>query len=135
MELTHNAPMTRRPGGDGHGPAPEEALQRALTAAQEALRSLAAALDPFPTFAGPGSIRAVEVDPPPGMREDLGCVVVCPDGALYRLVLRMIPGPIDTGGVDQVEELEELDLPPQALLRFTCAALRTLARLLEERHA
>ena len=62
-----------------------------------------------------------------------GCIVVCPDGELYELVLRMLPGPVDVGGVDQTEEMRELDLSPGDYVAYPHAAVRELARIMEAR--
>ena len=108
-------------------------LERATGQLSELLRELASALDPFPSFLGMSTIQAVEVDPSGVAGSDQGCVVVCPDGQLYELVLRMVPGPIDLGGVEQVDELRELDLSPGNYVAYAYAAVRELARILEER--
>ena len=108
-------------------------VERASVELRKLLRGLAAALDPFPSFQGIGSLQAVEVDPS-GVRDaDRGCVVVCPDGVLYELVLRMVPGPPDVGGVDQVEELRELDLSPGDYVAYAYAAVGELVRIIEAR--
>lgn len=112
----------------------ESLLQRTAEAMARLLRELAAALDPFPPFMGMKTIQAVEVEvPQPG--RDRGCVVVTPEGRLCELDIRLIPGLPETGGVDQVEEFRELDMPPDELLYYTYHAVRLLARLLEERRA
>jgi hypothetical protein len=82
---------------------------------------------------GTSSIQALEVDPAGVADPERGCVVVCPDGKLRELVLRMIPGPFDTGGVDQSEEFKELDLAPGDYVAYAYAAVVELARILEER--
>ena len=85
-------------------------MQRASLELRKLLAELAAALDPFPDFMGLSSVQAVEVEPPRASNPQNGCVVVCPDGELRELVLRMIPGPFDMGGVEQTDEMAELDL-------------------------
>ena len=62
-----------------------------------------------------------------------GGVVVLPDGVLRELVLRMLPGPVDIGGVDQIEEMKELELAPGDYVAYAYAAVQQLARILEER--
>lgn len=108
-------------------------LERASTQLGELLRELAAALDPFPNFLGMSTIQAVEVESSGVAESDRGCVVICPDGQLYELVLRMVPGPIDIGGVEQVDELRELDLSPGNYVAYAYAAVRELTHILEER--
>ena len=107
-------------------------LERASSGLATLLQELAAALDPFPLFLGIGSIQAVEVEPVGLASPDKGCVVVCPDGDLYELVLRMVRGPIDVGGVDQVDELKKLELSPADYVVYAYAAVRELSRMLEE---
>ncbi len=108
-------------------------LERASLELRKLLRELAEALDPFPTFLGLKTVQAVEVEPAGVAVADRGCIVVCPDGALRELVLRMIPGPIDIGGVDQLEEMKELELSPGDYVAYAYAAVIELTRLLEER--
>ena len=116
-----------------HRAAAEAALRRAASDLRRLLHELVAALDPFPGFLGIRSVQAVEVLPAGAPVPDRGCVVVCPDGELHELVLRMIPGPLDTGGVDQVEELKELDLPPAEFVAYAYSAIGELTRILDER--
>ena len=110
-------------------------LQRASLELRKLLAELAAALDPFPDFMGLSSVQAVEVEPPRASNPQNGCVVVCPDGELRELVLRMIPGPFDMGGVEQTDEMAELDLPPDEFVAYAYAAALELLRILEERQA
>ena len=112
--------------------AADAVLERVSTGLGALLQELAAALDPFPLFLGMNSIQAVEVEPAGLTGGDQGCVVVCPDGELYELVLRMVPGPIDVGGVDQVDELKKLDLSPGDYAVYASAAVQKLAGMLEE---
>ena len=107
-------------------------LERASSALGKILEELAAALDPFPSFLGMSSIHAVEVEPV-GVNPDKGCVVVCPDGRMYELLLRMVPGPIDFEGLEQTEELKELDLSSGDYVAYACAAVTELARIPEDR--
>jgi len=119
-------PIVKRAVADG-------VLRRATTELDKLLTELSAALDPFPAFMGTSSIQALEVDPAGVADPERGCVVVCPDGKLRELVLRMIPGPFDTGGVDQIEEFKELDLSPGDYVAYAYAAVVELTRILEER--
>ncbi len=99
---------------------------------QEVMR-LAQALVPFPEFLGLSSVQAVEVEPVSDVSSDVGCVVVCPDGELRELVLRLIPGPIDFGGVEQNEEMKELELDDADYVKYARAAVVELKRILTER--
>lgn len=108
-------------------------VERASLELRKLLQELVSALDPFPSFMGISSIQAVEIEPSGVDQRDRGCVVICPDGELYELVLRLIPGPLDTGVVDQVEEMKQLGLAPGDYVANAHAAVRQLADLLEER--
>ena len=110
-------------------------MQRASLELSKLLVELAATLDPFPTFMGVNSIQAVEVEPLVASNSDNGCVVICPDGELRELVLRMIPGPFEMGGVEQTDEMAELDLPPGEYVAYAYAAVQELLRLVEEQQA
>ena len=110
-------------------------MRRASIELSKLLVELAAALDPFPNFAGIASMQAVEVDPPAAANPQNGCVVVCADGELRELALRMIPGPFDIGGVEQTSEMTDLDLPPGERVAYAYAAALELIRILEERQA
>ena len=128
-------PLAKRAAADA-------ALERAALDASDAsielrrlLAEIAAALDPFPNFMGLSSVQAVEVEPPGGANPQNGCVVVCPDGELRELVLRMIPAPFDMGGVEQTDEMAELDLPPAEFVAYAHAAVLELLKLLEAQQA
>ena len=110
-------------------------MQRASIELNKLLVELAAALDPFPNFMGVSTIQAVEVEPSGVSNPDNGCVVVCPDGELRELVLRMIPGPFDMGGVEQTDEMAELEVPAGEYVAYAYAAVEELLKLLEERQA
>ena len=110
-------------------------MERAAIELNKLLVELAAALHPFPNFMGVSSIQAVEVEPKGISNPDNGCVVVCHDGELRELVLRMIPGPFDMGGVEQTDEFAELDLPPDEYVAYAYAAVQELLKLLEARQA
>ena len=89
-------------------------------------------MDPFPNFMGVSTIQAIEVEPTGVTSPDNGCVVICPDGELRELVLRMIPGPFDMGGVEQTDEMAELDLPPGEYVAYAYAAVHELLKVLEQ---
>ncbi len=110
-------------------------MARASIELRKLLSELAAALDPFPNFMGLASVQAVEVEPSASSNPDNGCVVVCPDGELRELVLRMIPGPFDMGGVEQTNEMAELDLPAGEYVAYAYAAVGQMLKLLEEQQA
>ena len=119
-------PIVKRAVADG-------VVERASIELNKLIRELAAALDPFPNFLGISTIQAVEVDPSGVADPEKGCVVVLPDGVLYELVLRMLPGAVDIGGVDQIEEMKELELAPGDYVAYAYAAVRELACILDKR--
>ena len=110
-------------------------MERASIELRKLLAEIATALEPFPNFMGVSSIQAVEVEPSGVSNLDNGCVVVCPDGELRELVLRMIPGPFEMGGVEQTDEMAELDLPPGEYVAYAYAAVHELLKLLEQQQA
>ena len=81
-----------------------EDLSRTPVSLREQLREVAARVHPFPTFLGRNWLEAVEVEGGP-VDVDRGCVVVCPDGELYELALRLIPGAEVVSDPNPTEEL------------------------------
>ena len=110
-------------------------VERTAQELREILSMLATTLDPFPGFEGLQTLQAVEIDLGSLTNPNLGCVVVGPDGLLYELVLRTIPGPIDVGGVDQLDELTELDLEPSEYLLYAHQAILRLGKIHQQRRA
>ncbi len=111
----------------------DAAVERAAQELREVLTALATSLEPFPGFQGMTTLQAVEVELPGGGNRDLGCVVIGPDGLLYELILRNIPGPMEYGDTDQVDELRELDLKPQEFIPYAYQAIKQLANLHRQR--
>ncbi|GBD11702.1 hypothetical protein HRbin23_01374 [bacterium HR23] len=107
-------------------------VQRTAQELARLVKELASALDPFPAFLGMATLQAIEVE---GGRRDpeQGCIVVCPDGELYELVLRLVPGPVDVMPIDQVEEFKPLDLPPADYIPLAYRAIQALATELARR--
>ena len=59
--------------------------------------------------------------------------MLCPDGELYELVLRTIPGTPDLGGgLDHTEEYNDPNLSPGDYVAYAHAAVRQLTQLLQE---
>ena len=100
---------------------------------RQEIRRLARVLVPFPKFLGLSTVQAIEVEPAADVSSDIGCVVVCPDGELRELILRLIPGPIDLGGFEQTEEMRELELDGAAYIRYARAAVIELRRIMSDR--
>jgi len=93
------------------------------------LRDLCGVIEPFPGFMGMSSVQAVELELPK-QYIGFGCVVVCPDGMLYELTLKSIPGAFEVGGFDQIEELTELSLKPIEFLQLASIAFSSLLDLI-----
>ena len=108
-----------------------------ITAAAEELRALlsevAGRLRPFPSFLNLSSVQAIELDPPLRIPEDRGCVVVLPTGEICEFNLTVMAGAPGVMDVDQVEEFQELDLPPEEYIMYAAAAVRELTRELRRR--
>ncbi len=113
-----------------------EAARAILEAAQqlEALLAVTARrLRPFPAFLGMTSLQAVEVEPRFAIREDLGCVVVDPEGRLCSLELSAISGVAGIAEADQVDNLAPLDLDPTTTIIYAGSALELLLQELRRR--
>ena len=110
-------------------------VERTAQELREILSMLATTLDPFPGFEGLQTLQAVEIDLGNFTNPDLGCVVVGPDGLLYELVLRAIPGPIGVGGIDQLDELTELDLEPSMYVLYAHHAIIQLGEIHQQRRS
>ena len=108
-------------------------VERASSELQKLMQELAGALDPFPRFMGIESVQALEVEPSGIVSSDRGCVVVCPDGELRELLLRILPGDMDGGGIDQTDEIRDLDLSPGDFVAYAHLAVRQMASIIEER--
>ena len=91
------------------------------------LRELAAQVQPFPTFLGRNWVQAVEVEVGGAVGASRGCIVVCPDGELYELALRLLPGPEEVSDPSPAEELTPLDMPDAEYVVWAQAALKALA--------
>lgn len=119
-------PMVKRAVADA-------VVERASSELRTLLHELAGALDPFPRFMGIESVQALEVEPSGIVSPDRGCVVVCTDGELRELILRIVPGDMEGGGVDQTDEMRDLDLSPGDFVAYAHLAVREMARIIEER--
>lgn len=119
-------PLTKGPVGDAVEVTTSQELRKLL-------HELASALDPFPKFMDLTYIEAVEVEPPGPPDPERGCIVVCSDGEIREFVLRMIPGPFDTGGVEQTEELNDVDMSPGEYATYARAAVHELETIIEAR--
>ncbi len=108
-------------------------VQRAASELRATLQRLTSALQPFPQFLGMPTIQALEIDPSGVADPERGCIVLCPDGELYELVLRAIPGTPDLGGgLDHTEEYNDPNLSPGDYVAYAHTAIRQLTKLLQE---
>lgn len=112
---------------------PDDLLGQAAEQLGETVAALAAQLRPFPSFMGMSTLQAIELEPPPDLRNDWGCVVVLPDGEICELELEVIPGPVGPTDVDQVDRYKPLELSAADYIHFAAAALRAMGRELERR--
>ncbi|UCH86078.1 MAG: hypothetical protein JSU97_05930 [Dehalococcoidia bacterium] len=116
-------------------------VERAALHLRELLREAVSHLDPFPPFPGAFFTHALEAEPAAAAHAERGCVVVCPDGELYELVMGVeLPSfpddpanPVST----RKEELRKLDdLHPRDYLVYAYNALtRVVEILLEQQEA
>jgi len=103
------------------------ALSEAAQRLEEALTQLAQRLRPFPSFLGMTSVQAVEGEPPMAPARDLGCIVVDPEGQLWRFDVTAISGIAGIADSDQVEEFQPPDLAPLEYIVYASAAVEILA--------
>ena len=104
-----------------------EELFRKAEELRKRLQEVAGRVRPFPTFLGRNWLEAVEVELGGGaVQVDRGCVVVCPDGELYELVLRLLPGAEVVSDPNPAEELSPLALPDAEYVVWAEAALEAL---------
>ena len=119
---------------------PQHSQQEAMTLMEETvyqlrelLTDLASRLRPFPAFLNMVSVQAIELEPLPGASQDQGCVVVLPGGEICELDLMTLPGIQGIREVDQVEQLRELELPPEEYIVYAASAIRLLYQELRRR--
>ena len=96
------------------------------------IKEMAGACDPFPSFLSMKSIQGIELEPVPGTGS-VGCIVVCPDGILRHLDLVGISGGAEIADVEQVEQFEEVQLPPEQYLPYAIQAVDLLYAELRRR--
>ena len=112
-------------------------VERTALHLRELLREAVSHLDPFPPFPGAFFTHAIEAEPAAAARADRGCVVVCPDGELYELVMGVELPPFPDEQANPVstrkEELRKLDdLHPRDYLVYAYNALTRVAEILLE---
>jgi len=130
----HETVMTSLADDQGENRSAAEGVLRDTAARlRELLTQLAASLRPFPAFLNMTTLQAVELEPPFGVLEDRGCVVVAPDGNICQLELKMVPGAPGVRETDQIEEFLELDLPAGDYILYAATAIGLLTQELRRR--
>ena len=90
-----------------------------------------------PPFFGMNTLRAIELELPPGSGfqppPELGCVVVLEDGEISELDLKLIWGPDNSADFDQIEEFTELDLSSDVFIAYATVAVQLLQAEIERR--
>ena len=123
-------------GSTSHTPS-EQRLRQVSERLRETVSELALQLRPFPSFFGMNTLRAIELELPSECEfqssPELGCVVVLEDGDISELDLKLISGPDNSAGFDQIEEFAELDLPPEQFIAYASVAVRLLQDEIERR--
>ena len=97
------------------------------------LAELAGRLRPFPAFLGMTSVQAVELEVDFTPIQDLGCVVVNPEGQICTLGIAGIGGIAGIIETEQVEEMTPVDLAPTEYILYAGAAIEALSRELRRR--
>ena len=116
---------------DGYMERANASLEEAATRLRELLQEAASQLEPFPSFYGSLTVRAIEAEPPQSQSSDLGCVVVCPDGELYELEVNFNPSPLGfSNNMEREEKLTKLDLPALTYISYAHSALSEVSKLL-----
>lgn len=116
---------------DGYMERAEATLEEAAARLKELLQEAASRLEPFPTFYGSLTVRAIEAEPPLGHSSELGCVVVCPDGELYELEVGFNPSPFGfSTNMEREEKLTKLDMPTLTYISYAHSALSEVSKLL-----
>ena len=115
----------------------EQQLRQEAESLRERVSELASQLRPFPSCFGMNTLRAIELELPSGCAfrssPELGCVVVLEDGDISELDLKLISGPDNSAGFDQIEEFTELNLPPEQFIAYASVAVRLLQNEIERR--
>ncbi len=113
------------------------ALERAALQLKQLLEEAAGELRPFPPFPGAFFTNAIEVEAPGAEDPERGCVVVCEDGGLYELQMKIDFSDEQTDPVSaRDEKLVKLDdLHPRDYIALAYEALTRITERLMERAA
>ena len=110
-------------------------LERTAIQLRQFLEEAAAELRPFPPFPGAFFTNAIEVEGEAADSPERGCVVVCEDGELYELKMKISFSEEATDPVSaRDEELAKLeDLHPRDYVALAYEALTRITEHLMER--
>jgi hypothetical protein len=123
-------PMARKAQAD-------MALERAALQLRQLLEEAARELRPFPPFPGAFFTNAIEVEAPGVETPERGCIVVCDDGELYELEMKIDFSEDQQDPVSaRDEKLVKLeDLHPREYVVLAYEALTRITEELMERSA
>lgn len=109
------------------------AVQRAADQLRDLLKTVAAAIDPFPEFPGSFFSYGIEVDPQGELGGDAGCVILAEDGELYELQIGLDPEQAASGDpvAMRSEQRLPLDLPPATYVAYAHRAVTVAVEYLE----
>lgn len=96
------------------------------------LRSVVQELDPFPIFPE-SQVQAIEAEPGGSTKANLGCVVVCPDGELYELVVNIDFSGESFAFVNRREDLRELHISSQDYIAYAYNAIAAVTAIIMDR--
>ena len=113
-------------GDNNQQPPAQELIDRVAELMRGTLAELAQRLRPFPAFLNMTTLQAIELDPPPGVSQDRGCVVVLPGGEIFELDLVAVPGVEGIQDIDSVEEFQELEMPSDEYVLYAAAAINLI---------
>ena len=100
---------------------------------REIVADLASRLRPFPSFLNMVTVQAIELEPVPAANQDRGCVVVLPSGEICEIDLMVLPGIEGIRDFDSVEQIKELELPPEEYVGYAASAIQLLYQELRRR--
>ncbi len=128
MVETADDPMARKAQAD-------MVLDRAAIQLRHLLQEAAAQLQPFPPLPGSFFTNAIEIEAGAAESPDRGCIVVCGDGELYELQMKI---DFSQGAADPVSARDEdlvkvEDLHPRDYIVLAYEALARITEHLMER--
>lgn len=107
-------------------------IEQTAARLHEMIVGMAGSLVPFPYFLGSTEVQAIEAEPGGLHKADRGCIVVCADGEMYELTVKMAdPGGMGFG-MDRTDSVKPIELPPEEYIVYASHAIKELAILLRE---